>query len=126
MRTFKWLNLINSGTSFSSVFFVLGRYYQKNIKYLPTLNKVIAEDLSSIYTQMCNQLIIPVNDSFLEELGRVHEKMYVVFYNCYFCQHVAMYKPRWIKTDIHDQEILITREKKREKSMNLTMTVAKR
>ena len=115
-RIYQLLNLINSGTSFSSIFFVLGRYYQQTIRCVQQLNQVLAQDIAFIYRIMSNQLVPPVTNQFLEDLGGVHEKMYVIFYNCYFCQAVAGFRPKWIKTDVNPEEFS-TRKKKDNKSV---------
>ena len=30
----------------------------------------------------------------------VHEKMYVIFYNCYFHKYLRSYLPKWVITDV--------------------------
>jgi hypothetical protein len=49
-----------------------------------------------------------------ETIEKLHESLYLVYYNCYFNKHVSDFAPNWINTEqlIEDQES-ICREKKR-------------
>jgi hypothetical protein len=91
--------LINKGSSICSILFYIGRYYRGRVTYIETFNAVLAEDISQIYARIVSMLMPPISAVFLDEVERVHEKMYVVFYNCYFAKTVMRYRPIWLKTD---------------------------
>ena len=38
-----------------------------------------------------------------EEIERIHEKMYVVYYNCYFYKYLTKHIPKWIDTEKNDK-----------------------
>ena len=61
--------------------------------------------MSCLYKYMTALIVPPASEDFLQELGKVHEKLYVIFYNCYFSRSVAYLCPRWIKTDLGNAQI---------------------
>lgn len=48
---------------------------------------------------MVEAVVRPASRHILEEIETVHERMYVVFYNCYFHKHLKPYVPKWVITD---------------------------
>jgi hypothetical protein len=48
---------------------------------------------------MVNTVARPASRHILEEIETVHERMYVVFYNCYFHKYLKPYVPKWVITD---------------------------
>lgn len=63
-------------------------------------NIVLGADLQGIYQEMIDNVIKPASKPILEEIESVHEKMYVVYYNCYFHRYLKCYIPRWVITDL--------------------------
>ena len=42
----------------------------------------------------------PATKAILYEIEAVHEKMYVIYYNCYFHKYLRGYVPKWVITDL--------------------------
>jgi hypothetical protein len=99
------MNLINAGTSVAPSLFIIGRYFHKKVNVAPLFNVVLAQDISKIYETIVNCVKVPMSEDFLKEVERMHEKMYIVFYNCYFGKETAPFRPTWIKTYFEDKTI---------------------
>lgn len=63
-------------------------------------NISIGADLQVIYKNMVDNVKRPASREILEEIEILHEKLYVVFYNCYFHKYLKHYVPKWVITDI--------------------------
>jgi hypothetical protein len=62
--------------------FTLGRYYLR--EWIVEFNIALCMDLRVLYTRLVEILPLPIPSPLLYEIEVIHEKMYVVFYNCYF------------------------------------------
>lgn len=98
-KVYQLLNLINLGTSFTEMIYTIGRYYVKEYEHVIDFNIVLAADIKFLYTEMVDLIKRPASESFLYEIELAHEKMYIIFYNCYFHTYVRSNVPRWILTD---------------------------
>jgi hypothetical protein len=98
-KVYQLLNLINLGTSFTEMIYTIGRYYVKEYEHVIDFNIVLAADIKFLYTEMIDLIKRPASESFLLEIELAHEKMYIIFYNCYFHSYIRSNVPRWILTD---------------------------
>lgn len=53
-KLFQILNLINLGSSFTEMLFVLGRYYQEKVRFAVDFNVVLAQDLNQLYNKLAD------------------------------------------------------------------------
>ena len=103
-RAYQLINLLNTATSFTDILYTFGRYYMQQYGCTIDFNIVMGVDLQAIYTMMAECAKKPTPIGILEEIEAVHEKLYVVFYNCYFHKYLKHYVPRWVQTDpLHSQ-----------------------
>ena len=71
--------------------------------FIVDFNIVVAVDFSQLYENKIKAILKtnrPLwNDEMRLEKEKVHEKMYVVYYNCYFYKEIKAYTPRFIETE---------------------------
>lgn len=118
------MNLINMGTSFSDMLFTLGRYYVNKIPFILDFNIALAQDLSKSY-QILTELLFtfPCRD-VLPVIEEMHERMYSIFYNCYFYRDTKKFAPQWILTDVEDPDTSLNRSSiKRNKNRKFSAPV---
>jgi hypothetical protein len=63
-------------------------------------NIILGADLQMVYQEMIDHVRRHASKEILEEIETVHEKMYVVYYNCYFHRFLKNYIPKWVITDL--------------------------
>lgn len=100
VRVYQLINLLTMGTCFSDVIYTFGRYYLTDYGCAVDFNMTIGADLQLIYKNMVDNVVRPASKALLWEIEMLHEKLYVVFYNCYFHKHLKRYIPKWVITDI--------------------------
>ena len=94
------MNLLARGSNFSDFLFIFGRYYQQKYQFAIDLNILLGKDLSKLYLLLYRKLkIIQYDQAINTELEKIHEKLYIVYYNCYFYKYIANYVPKWFNTD---------------------------
>lgn len=100
MRTYQLLNLITLATSFSEIIYTFGRYYLDRFTCSIDFNIILGADLQFVYEDMIEHVNKPATKDILYEIEAVHEKMYVIYYNCYFHRYLKGYVPKWVITDL--------------------------
>ena len=100
VRVYQLINLLTMGTSFTDIIYTFGRYYIQEYGCAVDFNISIGADLQVIYKNMVDNVRRPASREILEEIEMLHEKLYVVFYNCYFHKYLKHYVPKWVITDI--------------------------
>lgn len=64
---------------------------------------LVGKDFAQIYETKIKSTLkknkILWDEQMKLELEKVHEKMYVVYYNCYYYKYLKFYIPKWIDTD---------------------------
>lgn len=99
MRVYQLLNLINLGTSFADIIYTFGRYYMDTFSCVIDFNIILGADIQGLYEVMVEHVNRPAKRDILDEIEFAHEKMYIVFYNCYFYRYLKPYIPKWVLTD---------------------------
>lgn len=64
----------------------------------------------------------PATKDILYEIEAVHEKMYVIYYNCYFYRYLKGYVPKWVITDLLAHKKYASSVRETEKSLSRTAT----
>jgi hypothetical protein len=100
VRVYQLINLLTMGTCFTDVIYTFGRYYLAEYGCAVDFNMTIGADLQLIYKNMVDNVLRPASKAILWEIEVLHEKLYVVFYNCYFHKYMKRYIPKWVITDV--------------------------
>lgn len=107
------MNIIRKGVSFIDIVFTIGRYLSKMHPFLVDFNVLIAKDTAHLYNTLkkkITQEIAIQNADFLQDMN---ERLYMVFYNCYFNKFVSKLAPNWINTE----HLFVKRESKSKKTL---------
>jgi hypothetical protein len=99
VRVYQLINLLNMGSTFADIIYTFGRYYLNQYGWSVDFNVTIGADLKIVYQNMVDNVVRPASRAILEEIEIIHEKLYVIYYNCYFHKYLKQYIPKWVITD---------------------------
>jgi|JI6StandDraft_1071083.scaffolds.fasta_scaffold01169_15 hypothetical protein len=128
-KAFELLNLINSGCSFCRELYKFARYYSEEYPFMTDLNVILGMDLRESYNSMhvivyklwqrWNTLSGEFQtwlNSLVEEINKLNELMFVVFYNTYNYSELRAYLPNWIR--LEPKETLYESPRKKMRSLS--------
>jgi hypothetical protein len=111
-RCCELINLVNLGCGFARELYKFGRYYTGQYPFLIDLNVILGMDLRESYNslhmsiyrlwKMWQTLPQPTQqllNELIEDINRMNELMYVVFYNTYNYSELKYYLPNWIRLE---------------------------
>jgi len=58
-KVYQLLNLINLGTSFTHLIYIMGRYYAEKYKFIIDFNITLAIDIKNLYNEMMDNIRRP-------------------------------------------------------------------
>ena len=93
------MNLIRRAVSFTDIIFLIGRYLYREHRFLAEFNILIAKDLAELYAALRGRMDKGLAMENVEEIERMNEALYNVYYNCYFSRFVSGKAPVYIDTE---------------------------
>lgn len=99
-KIYQYLNLLSRGGNLSDFLYTFGRYYHEKYEFAIDFNILLGKDFNKIYSLLCRKLRrINYDEDLILELEKIHEKLYIVYFNCYYYKYMRKYVPKWFNTE---------------------------
>lgn len=134
---YELINLMKAVFPMKEFILNFGRYFQQEYQVIADVNRLLASDLSRMYSYLspsvdrlyqdyrkklsqaeCKQLV-----NIIDEMYQLHEEIYIFLYNRYYFNYVESVSVNWFKVESSDYDSLkkFANRKNNEEVKNLTI-----